>query len=127
MLRESQHQPLFLSSLNLLVCFLFLCLIFQTMPFSNKNCHFLYFSSVPVAMQVPPQWSIYALSQCKCWCETTEPSCYFTVFKHPAHKYSCVPQQYLNGILLLQLNLFKFTSLTKGTKTGFFQQQPHFC
>lgn len=25
-----------------------------------------------------------------CWCETTKLSCYFTAFKHPAHKYSSI-------------------------------------
>lgn len=87
---ERSSTPATLPVIPLLVCFLFLCFICQTMPFRDKHFNFLCISPVSVVMQVPPQQSIYALPQCKCWCETAKLSCYFTVFKHPAHKYSSI-------------------------------------
>lgn len=66
---------------------LFLILIFQTMPFRDKSFNFLCISPVSVVMQVPSQ---HLCTATMCWCETTKLSCYFTAFKHPAHKYSSI-------------------------------------
>lgn len=57
MLKYAERSPaavLFLSSLHLLVCFWFLCFIFQTTPLRDKKRHFFCMSPVPEAMQVPP-------------------------------------------------------------------------
>lgn len=96
------------------------CFFLTLTPYISGHAlwgHFLCLSPVPVPMQVPPLQSMSA-------CFHRE-SVGVRRQNHPvisAHKYSRVRQQHPNGILLFQLDLFKFISLTKGTKPVFFQQ-----